>query len=171
MDIKRVAMLATLLVAGAFLTACGNSPSLGRFDVELSVEGWPSDVPLAPIEVDVVAVSAENLSKWESTAMGEYWRSAFRRDANKRTFRFAADDRGVKVLERSEDIWDAWANGSRLLVLADLPDAEPGRTAGESLAVLTLPREQKRWGGRRTIEIGLLPSQLQLKTPPLPESE
>lgn len=170
---------AGMIVLGAMVlggvVGCESGPSMGRYNVEVSLDPSLASRAGGPpqIMVDLVGLNDTQVAAWESKSMTSYWTTADPLRAEAKDYRkempFGPGQTAPQTLSKSDAIWNKWKErgAMHLFVLADLPGAKadaPGTADGRRVI---LPLDKRRWK-TDTIKIVVQNSQLNCTTPPEP---
>lgn len=144
-----------VLIAGCVLFAGGCGSSMKKFEVRVTPTAGVTDD--RRLEVDVLALGGANAGRVEAYSKLDYFRpNDPTRDSltRKKTLVWAPGESDTKTVELRDPIWTDWGKAERLFILANVAGA-PGtsRAALENLRMAVLPRDSKRWGGTKELDV------------------
>ncbi|MFM9996873.1 MAG: hypothetical protein ACKVU4_13860 [Phycisphaerales bacterium] len=164
---------AAAAVSAALLLGACSGPSMGKYNIELTLAPDVASAPGGPppISVDIVGLNDTQVGAWSGYRISRYWSPGDRLRSEAASFRvgrtFGPSSPGPQTLARTDPVWATWKqNGAmHLCVIADLPGAQSGDT---DLRRIVIPLDQRRWDVE-TIKITVYRSQLMCTTPWKPE--
>lgn len=152
-------MLVGMLVAVLFMgVGCGSKPKMGVYEIAVAPGGdLSSTLGAAPLQVDLVGVSENDLAKWNGVAVDEYFAGAspLRNEAaaSRRTFNFNANASGAQVLTVKDSIWNEWRNRgvTQLAILSTSRAMSP--MGGMDVRKKIIPLTTDRWNNGQRIDL------------------
>jgi hypothetical protein len=170
----RVVFAVMFLTLGLALGGCC-SPEMKPYDVTVSLSPtFGANKPA--IEVHLVGVNEPDQSMWSDVSMSRYWQepnNKLRTSANTYVMNFGQGRPDTQTLKKTDPIWQKWSGATRLYVLAFLPGSFPDGAGDRDPRRRILPLNKCQWPQKeeQQIKITLLPSNIMVETPPLPEKK
>jgi hypothetical protein len=170
--------LTGIVLAGLLtgLVGCASGPSMGRYDVVVTMDPELANrAGGAPqVMVDLVGVNDTEFQQWSGKSMTEYWSPNGAMRSESKTYRyeipFGPGNAEPKTLSRKDKVWQAWKDRGalHLFVLADLPGAHGDKPGTEDGRRVILPLDKARWTKTDTIQIFVQRTRVTCTTPPDP---
>lgn len=135
-----------------FLVGCETVSLPDPYDVEIALG---EDLYGASVQVDLIGIPAEELSRYASYSVTEYFEpgNQLRNETQKTTLSFRRDTGTVQLLSASDAIWSEWIesrSASYLVILADTPGLRNDAPGNLDSRRLILPLHQREWEKRPT---------------------
>src|SRR5688500_1513775 len=169
---SRIAVLALWSALGLGLTGCGCKSESKPYNVTVSLD--PSFAGKPVIEVHLVGINDSEDRYWNQYSMTRYWSSddKLRQTAPRHVMQFGPNKPDSQTLSADHALWNTWLSrgATKLYVLAFLPekfDDAPGDTDPRRRI---LPLDRCKWpqADKQQIKVKLLPSNVEVETPPGP---
>ena len=169
---SRTAVLAVWAALCFGLTGCGCKSESKPYNVTVSLD--PSFAGKPVIEVHLVGINDAEDGYWKGYSMTKYWSSddKLRQTAPRHVMQFGPNKPDSQTLAADHAVWNTWLSrgATKLYVLAFLPekfDDAPGDTDPRRRI---LPLDRCKWpqADKQQIKVKLLPSNVEVETPPGP---
>ena len=167
---NRIAVLAIVTLGGIGLAGCGCKSESKPYNVTVSLD--PSFAGKPVIEVHLVGINDAEDKFWNTYSMTRYWSSddKLRQNAPRYVMQFGPNKPDSQTLPADNNIWNTWLQrgATKLYVLAFLPEKFDDAPGDMDPRRRILPLDHCKWpqGEKQQIRVKLLPSNVEVETPP-----